>query len=115
LNNFDEKKSEQKRGVFLIFEIFENIFDIFPKMIEFLTKNNYLEYFFDRINLNFGIIDDNRLYASEILSTILIKGEFEIKESYFRKLTFFLTKFIINRDPSEEETETFENVVDSFC
>ena len=72
MGRYDEMQDDEKEGIYKILGIIENVQDIKPDATEMIGKETYIfQWIVKRVSQNIEKMDDNKFYASEILSILL--------------------------------------------
>lgn len=122
LKRIKETNEKENIGIYYTFSIIESILEIQPQIaIKLCNETNIFTYIIKYISVK--DMDENKLYSSEILSSLLSNNnecvKIFLKNSNKENLYESLLKCINvwkKKDPSSpEEQEFIENLFDSLC
>jgi len=118
LERLDETVKEESEGVHNTLAIFEHILEFLPDISDQVATAGFLPWILKKLRVKVPY-DDNKLYASEILSILLhncvenrkVLGEMEAMDSILQQLAYYK-----RHDPGlAEEVELMENLFDCVC
>ncbi|KAL0267827.1 UNVERIFIED_CONTAM: hypothetical protein PYX00_009979 [Menopon gallinae] len=118
LERLDESVKEEAEGVHNTLAIFENLTEFRPRICADAAKQGLLPWLLKRLRAKLPF-DENKLYASEILSILLqntpenreLVGELDGIDVILQQLAFYK-----RHDPaSSEEQEMMENLFNCLC
>nr|XP_018911924.1 PREDICTED: beta-catenin-like protein 1 isoform X1 [Bemisia tabaci] len=118
LERLNESVKEEAEGVHNTLAIFENLTEFRPEMVSDVGKQGLMQWLLRRLRVKLPF-DQNKLYASEILSILLqsskenqdMFGELDGIDVILQQLAFYK-----RHDPaSSEETEMMENLFNCLC
>ncbi|XP_065203764.1 beta-catenin-like protein 1 [Planococcus citri] len=118
LERLDESVKEESDGVHKSLAIFENLIEFVPEKVPEIGKQGLMTWLLKRLKAKIPF-DQNKLYASEILSILLqqskenreLFGDADGVDIILQQLAFFK-----RHDPgSSEEEEMMENLFNSLC
>ena len=118
LERLDETVKEESDGVHNTLSIVENIVEFKPEVCKDVASAGFLNWLIKKLKVKVPF-DDNKLYASEILSILLqndpenriMFGEQDAIDSLLQQLAYYK-----RHDPNQaEEIELMENLFDCLC
>lgn len=118
LDRLDESVKEEADGVHNTLSIIENLTELRPEICNEASKQGLLQWLLKRLKLK-SPFDQNKLYASELLSILLqdnnsnrlALGELDGIDTVLQQLAFYK-----RHDPATaEEHELMENLFNSLC
>ncbi|KAL4468318.1 hypothetical protein ABPG72_010719 [Tetrahymena utriculariae] len=123
LQRLDEKEQDEYDAVHKLLGIIESLIEFNPEYSgQLCNETQFLKWVLKRISPEFQlatkVIDDNKLYLTEILPIILSDEENQLKFQKLKGIESLLhyLKSYEKKDPTcEEEKETFLNIVDCLC
>merc|ERR1719225_1061840 len=118
LERLDESVKEESDGVHNTLSIVENIVEFKPEVCKDVAGAGFMNWLIKKLKVKVPF-DDNKLYASEILSILLqndpanrmMFGELDAIDSLLQQLAYYK-----RHDPNQaEEIELMENLFDCLC
>jgi len=118
LDRLDEAVREESEGVHNTLSIIENLVELRPEVVLQLCQAGFLHWLVRKLKVKVAY-DDNKLYASELLSILLQSepaarqqfGQMEAVDSLLQQLAYYK-----RHDPAQqEEAELMENLFDCLC
>uniref|UniRef100_A0A7S2U0P3 Beta-catenin-like protein 1 N-terminal domain-containing protein n=1 Tax=Lotharella oceanica TaxID=641309 RepID=A0A7S2U0P3_9EUKA len=114
LERLDETQKEDQQAVHNTLNIFENLMEVAPEVaaVKLSTETKLMDWLLKRLRK--GVFDENQLYASEILSMLLLTGGKAVKAFTEKQGLKRLVRCVAayrKRDPeSLDEVEFVENL-----
>merc|ERR550525_1812843 len=114
----DESVKEEAEGVHNTLAILENIVEFQPEMSKDIAEAGFMAWLIKKLKVKVPF-DDNKLYASEVLSILLqnepanrlLFGNMDAMDSMLQQLAYYK-----RHDPAvAEEVELMENLFDCLC
>jgi len=118
LDRMDESVKEEAEGVHNTLAILENIAEFQPELSKDIAEAGFMAWLVKKLKVKVPF-DDNKLYASEVLSILLqnepanrlLFGNMEAMDSMLQQLAYYK-----RHDPAvAEEVELMENLFDCLC
>jgi len=118
LDRMDESVKEEAEGVHNTLAILENIVEFQPEMSKDIAEAGFMAWLIKKLKVKVPF-DDNKLYASEVLSILLqnepanrlLFGNMDAMDSMLQQLAYYK-----RHDPAvAEEVELMENLFDCLC
>jgi len=118
LDRMDEGVKEEAEGVHNTLAILENIVEFQPEMSKDIAEAGFMAWLIKKLKVKVPF-DDNKLYASEVLSILLqnepanrlLFGNMDAMDSMLQQLAYYK-----RHDPAvAEEVELMENLFDCLC
>jgi len=118
LDRLDESVKEEAEGVHNTLAILENIVEFQPEMSKDIAEAGFMAWLIKKLKVKVPF-DDNKLYASEVLSILLqnepanrlLFGNMDAMDSMLQQLAYYK-----RHDPAvAEEVELMENLFDCLC
>jgi len=118
LDRMDENVKEEAEGVHNTLAILENIAEFQPELSKDIAEAGFMAWLVKKLKVKVPF-DDNKLYASEVLSILLqnepanrlLFGNMEAMDSMLQQLAYYK-----RHDPAvAEEVELMENLFDCLC
>jgi len=118
LDRLDESVKEEAEGVHNTLAILENIVEFQPEMSKDIAEAGFMAWLIKKLKVKVSF-DDNKLYASEVLSILLqnepanrlLFGNMDAMDSMLQQLAYYK-----RHDPAvAEEVELMENLFDCLC
>jgi len=118
LERLDESVKEESDGVHNTLSIVENVVEFKPEVCKEVASAGFMNWLIKKLKVKVPF-DDNKLYASEILSILLqndpanrmMFGELDAIDSLLQQLAYYK-----RHDPNQaEEIELMENLFDCLC
>merc|ERR1719300_2236089 len=118
LDRLDENVKEESDGVHNTLAIVENIVELKPEICKDVAEAGFMNWLIKKLKVKVPF-DENKLYASEILSILLqtepenrkLFGELDAIDSLLQQLAYYK-----RHDPNQaEEIELMENLFDCIC
>mmetsp|Transcript_17465 Transcript_17465/g.26179 ORF Transcript_17465/g.26179 Transcript_17465/m.26179 type:complete len:589 (+) Transcript_17465:75-1841(+) len=119
LERLDEKEDEDKQAVHNTLGIFENLMEYAPEVAptKLTADTKLLDWLLKRLRR--GLFDENQLYASEILSMLLIRGGPPViilgEKGGLKKLVRCVAGYRKKDPASLDEVELVENMFNCMC
>ena len=118
LAKMDESDSEQQQGVFKVLAIIENLSELSPAVLEALCeRTEIISWLLTRLQAK--AFDQNKLYASEVLSILMQNSESnqqKLGQSEGMDKLLALTAAWKRKDPKDtEEAELVQNIFNVIC
>merc|ERR1719471_1000311 len=118
MERLDETVKEEAEGVHNTLAIVENLVELKPEICKDVAEAGFMNWLVKKLKVKVPF-DENKLYASEILSILLqtepenrkLFGELDAIDNLLQQLAYFK-----RHDPTQsEETEMMENLFDALC
>jgi len=118
LERLDESVKEESDGVHNTLAIIENLVELKPEICKEVAEAGFINWLIKKLKVRVPF-DENKLYASEILSILLqtepenrkLFGELDAIDNLLQQLAYYK-----RHDPTQsEETEMMENLFDALC
>merc|ERR1719394_1679079 len=118
LDRLDENVKEESDGVHNTLAIVENIVELKPEICKDVAEAGFMNWLIKKLKVKVAF-DENKLYASEILSILLqnepenrkLFGELDAIDILLQQLAYYK-----RHDPGQsEEIEMMENLFDCLC
>merc|ERR1719225_1564114 len=118
LERLDETVKEESEGVHNTLAIIENLVELRPEMCKDVAEAGFINWLIKKLKVKVPF-DENKLYASEILSILLqtepdnrkLFGQLDAIDNLLQQLAYYK-----RHDPTQsEELEMMENLFDCLC